>query len=144
MVTLDRLVNVLAGSGARLCCCPHSREVMLGSVALHDPTDARVATGDVFLAVGVESPIEAVRLAGRAHAAAMLVRGPAPLDKKAVCAAHECGVAVVLVDPAVSWGQLSGVVYGLVLEGGRPRRGVGRPTCSRWRTPSRPRSAVPW
>lgn len=125
MVTLDRLVNVLAGSGALLCCCPQSREVMLGSVALHDPTDARVATGDVFLAVGVESPTESVRLAGRAHAAAVLVRGLAPLDKEAVCAAQECGVAVVLVDPAVSWGQLSGLVYGLVLEGRETAAGRG-------------------
>src|SRR5918997_5748416 len=125
MVTLDRLVNVLAGSGARLCCCPRSREVMLGSVALHGPTDARVATGDVFLAVGVESPIEAVRLAARAHAAAVLVRGTAPLDQEVVCAAHECGVAVVLVDPAVSWGQLSGVAYGLVLEGRETAAGRG-------------------
>ena len=125
MVTLDRLVNVMAGSGARLCCCPQSREVMLGSVAVHDPTDVRVATGDVFLAVGVESPIEAVRLAGRAHAAAVLVRGTAPLDKEAVRAAHECGVAVVLVDPAVSWGQLSGVAYGLVLEGRETAAGRG-------------------
>ncbi len=125
MVTLDRLVNVLGGSGARLCCCPQSREVTLGSVVVHDPTDARVATGDVFLAVGVESPTEAVRLAGRTRAVAVLVRGTAPLDEGAASAAHECGVAVVLVDPAVSWSQLSGLVYGLVLEGRETESGRG-------------------
>ena len=47
MITLDRLVNVLAPSGARLCCCPHSREVMLRSVGVYDPTDDRTATGEL-------------------------------------------------------------------------------------------------
>ena len=52
MITLDRLVNVLTSSGTRLVCCPRSREAMLRSLLLHDPTDRRTATGDVFLAVG--------------------------------------------------------------------------------------------
>lgn len=125
MVTLDRLVNVLAGSGARLCCAPQSRKVMLRSVVVHDATDARVGTGDVFLAIGVESPTEAVRLAGRAHAVAVLVRGTAPLDGDAVSAAHERGMAVVIVDPAVSWSHLSGLAYGLVLEGRETESGRG-------------------
>ena len=117
MITLDRLVNVLGGSGARLLCCPRSREVLLRSVVVHDPTDSRVATGDVFLAVGVGSAAEAVRLAARVHAVAVLVRGAAPLEEDAVSAAEAAGVPVVLVDPAVSWSQLSGLAYGLVLEG---------------------------
>jgi hypothetical protein len=125
MITLDRLVNVLAGNGARLCCCPGSREVMLRSLVVHDPTDARGATGDVFLAVGVESPSEAVRLAGGAQAEVVLVRGSAPLDPEAESAAHECGAAVVLVDPAVSWSQLAGLAYGLVLEGRETESGRG-------------------
>ncbi|MEV4187866.1 PucR family transcriptional regulator, partial [Streptosporangium canum] len=63
MLRLDRLVNVLGGYGARLCCAPASREVELRSVVVHDPTDPRPATGDVFLSVGVDSAAEAVRLA---------------------------------------------------------------------------------
>jgi len=54
MLKLDRLVNVLGGYGARLCWAPASRDVELRSVAVHDPTDTRPSTGDVFLAVGVE------------------------------------------------------------------------------------------
>lgn len=98
---------------------------MLRSVVVHDPTDARVATGDVFLAVGVQSSTDAVRLASRARAVALLVRGTAPLDEEAVSAAQELGVAVVLVDPAVSWSQLSGLAYGLVLEGRETESGRG-------------------
>lgn len=125
MITLDRLVTVLAGNGARLCCCPRSREVMLRSLVVHDPTDVRGATGDVFLAVGVESPTEAVSLAGRAQAEVVVTRGSAPLDPDAESAAHECGAAVVLVDPAVSWSQLAGLAYGLVLEGRETESGRG-------------------
>lgn len=125
VVTLDRLVNVLAGSGVQLCCAPRSREVLLRSVVLHDPSDARIATGDVFLAVGVESPAEAVRLADRAHAVVVLVRAAAPLAADAVSAAHDRGIAVVVADPAVSWSHLSGLAYGLVLEGRETESGRG-------------------
>lgn len=125
MLKLDRLVNVLGGYGARLCCAPASRDVELRSVVVHDPTDPRPATGDVFLSVGVESAAEAVRLARAARAAAVLVREDAPLDEKALADAREGGVAVLLVEPAVSWSQLFGVVYGLVLEGRETEAGRG-------------------
>ena len=73
MITLDRLVNVLAGSGTRLVAGAHAREAMLRSVVVHDATDRRPTTGDVFLAVGVEASAEAVRLAAQARASAVLV-----------------------------------------------------------------------
>ncbi|WP_424529592.1 PucR family transcriptional regulator [Sphaerisporangium viridialbum] len=125
MLNLDRLVNVLGGYGARLCCAPASRDVELRSVVVHDPTDTRPATGDVFLSVGVESAAEAVRLARSARAAAVLVRGTPPLDETARADAQGGGIAVLLVEPEVSWSQLFAVVYGLVLEGRETDAGRG-------------------
>ncbi|GAA4763536.1 PucR family transcriptional regulator [Actinomycetospora chibensis] len=125
MITLDRLVNVLASSGARLVCCPRSRDVLLRSLIVHDPTDTRVATGDVFLAVGLDTPDVAVRLAARARAAVALVRAPAPLEPTVQASAEEAGVAVVLAEPEVSWSHLTGLAYGLVLEGRETEAGRG-------------------
>ncbi|MET9067745.1 PucR family transcriptional regulator [Streptosporangium sandarakinum] len=125
MLRLDRLVNVLGGYGARLCCAPASRAVELRSVAVHDPTDPHPATGDVFLSVGVDSAADAVRLARAARAAAVLVRGRPPLDEEALAGARDAGIAVLLVEPEVSWSQLAGVVYGLVVEGRQTDAGRG-------------------
>lgn len=125
MITLDRLVNALASSGARLANCPGSRDVVLRSLVVHDPTEERTTTGDAFLAVGVESPAEAVRLAGRARAAVVLIRASSPLAPSAVAAAEEAGVAVILAGREVSWSQLTGLAYGLVLEGRETESGRG-------------------
>ncbi|GGO61030.1 PucR family transcriptional regulator [Nonomuraea cavernae] len=168
MLKLDRLVNVLGGYGARLWSAPASRDVALRSVVVHDPTDPRAATGDVFLAVGVESAAEAVRLARAARATVVLVRESTALAETALAEtalaetalektalnetalnetglnetaldetgldesaetalaeARDGGVAVLLVDPEVSWSQLFGVVYGLVLEGRETEAGRG-------------------
>ncbi|MFD0663809.1 hypothetical protein [Thermocatellispora tengchongensis] len=73
MITLDRLVNVLGGYGVRLRGRPATRSALLRSVAVADPTDARVA-GDVLLAVGAASVTEAVRWAVSARASVVLVR----------------------------------------------------------------------
>ncbi|PZG18378.1 PucR family transcriptional regulator [Nonomuraea aridisoli] len=118
MITLDRLVNVLGGYGVRLCGRPETRSVRLRSVAMPDPGDDRV-TGDVLLAVGASSVAEAVRWAVAARAAVVVVRGRAP------AALDDQGPAVLLADPSVSWSQLAGVVYGLVLEGRETAAGRG-------------------
>ena len=76
MVTLDRLVNVLGGSGVRLRSCSLSRDTPLSSVALHESTaDRTTVTGDVLLAVGADSVAQAVRWAASAQASVVLVRG---------------------------------------------------------------------
>ncbi|ONI92154.1 PucR family transcriptional regulator [Saccharothrix sp. ALI-22-I] len=125
MVRLDRLVNVVGGYGVRLCCCPVSRSAEVRSVVLHDATDARVVGGDVFLAVGAVSVTEAVGWAVSARAVVVLVRGGAAEEREAVSVGESAGVAVMVVDPAVSWSQLAGVVYGLVLEGRETASGRG-------------------
>ncbi|MDR7300327.1 PucR family transcriptional regulator [Haloactinomyces albus] len=122
MVKLDRLVNVLGGYGAWLCCAPR-REAELRSVALHDPTESEPGAEDVLLAVGVGSDA-APQLLGDTRATVVVFR-TATLTEHARTLAEEHGVAVMLVDPAVSWGQLAGVVYGLVLEGRETEAGRG-------------------
>ncbi|MCD2191392.1 PucR family transcriptional regulator [Actinomycetospora soli] len=125
MITLNRLVNALAGSGTRLVCCPGSREVLLRSLVVHDSTESRVSTGDVFLAIGVDEPREAVRLAMRARAAVALLRASAPLDPAVRRCAEDAGVAILRADPEVSWSHLTGLAYGLVLEGRETEAGRG-------------------
>lgn len=125
MITLDRLVNVLAGSGARLVCCPRSRDVLLRSLIVHDPTDTRTATGDVFLAVGVDTPDRAVHLAAQARATVVILRASTPLEPGVQETAEESGLAVVLAEPAATWSHLIGLAYGLVLEGRETEAGRG-------------------
>ncbi|RCW39590.1 DNA-binding PucR family transcriptional regulator [Halopolyspora algeriensis] len=124
MVKLDRLVNVLGGYGARLCCAARSRETELRGVALHDPTEAAGDTEDVLLAVGVDSPQAAESVLESTRACVVVFR-IAALTEHALTSARQRQVAVVLVDTAVSWGQLAGVVYGLVLEGRETEAGRG-------------------
>ncbi|MFG1699910.1 PucR family transcriptional regulator [Nonomuraea sp. NPDC049309] len=122
MVRLDRLVNVLGGYGVRLAGRTDARTVQLRSVAMPDPADERQVVGDVLLAVGAASVAEAIAWAREARAAAVLVRAG---DGAAREVPQDAGVAVLLVDPAVSWSQLAGIVYGLVLEGRETESGRG-------------------
>ncbi|GLY47267.1 PucR family transcriptional regulator [Lentzea sp. NBRC 102530] len=125
MVRLDRLVNVLGGYGVRLCCGPASRSAELRGVVLRDAADDRTEVGDVYLAVGAGSVGEAVASATAARAVVVLVRGGEELRDEAVAAGEVAGVAVMLADPSLSWSQLAGVVYGLVLEGRETESGRG-------------------
>ncbi|HEY8371293.1 MAG TPA: helix-turn-helix domain-containing protein [Pseudonocardiaceae bacterium] len=125
MVRLDRLVNVLGGYGVRLCCCPVPRSTELRGVVMHDVVDDRPMVGDVFLAVGTNSVTEAVRWAVVARAVVVLIRADAEAAPEAAAAGESAGVAVMLVDPVVSWSELAPVVYGLVLEGRETESGRG-------------------
>ena len=120
MVRLDRLVNVLGGYGLRLVRCPVPRSTELRSVVLHERTDGRTVVGDVLLAVGAGSVAEAVAWAGAARAPVVLVRGDADPDDT-----EDQPVAVIAVDPAMSWSEVAAVVYGLVLEGRETESGRG-------------------
>jgi hypothetical protein len=125
MIRLDRLVNVLGGYGVRVACCPVPRSTELRSVVMRESTDARAVDGDVFLAVGAGSVSRAVRWAVAARASVVLVHGDAEVAREAVRPGEAEGVAVLVVEPAVSWSQLAGVVYGLVLEGRETEAGRG-------------------
>ncbi|GAB1511298.1 PucR family transcriptional regulator [Actinophytocola sp. KF-1] len=119
MVRLDRLVNVLGGYGLRLSRCPVPRSTELRSVVLPEQANGRTVVGDVLLAVGAGSVEEAVRWATAARATVVLVRDDLPAGEP------EGAVAVLLVDPAVSWSELAALVYGLVLEGRETESGRG-------------------
>ncbi|WP_406690470.1 helix-turn-helix domain-containing protein [Saccharopolyspora sp. ID03-671] len=123
MVKLDRLINVLGGYGARLVCAPRSRSTELRAVALHDPGEQVPSGDEVLLAVGLDRR-DAAGLLARTRAVVVVFRLD-ELDAEALELAREREVAVLLVDPAVSWGQLAGVIYGLVLEGRETEAGRG-------------------
>lgn len=122
VVTLDRLVNVLGGYGVRLMACPVPRATELRGVVIPEGPDGRAAVGDVLLAVGAGSVDEAMRWAVAAQAVVVLVRVG---DDDAFAGAARETVALLAVDPAVSWSELAGVVYGLVLEGRETESGRG-------------------
>lgn len=122
MVTLDRLVNVLGSYGVRLRFCPVPRSTELRSVVMHEATGDRTVVGDVLLGIGARSVKEAVRWAASARAVVVLIRGG---DDDTAFGGVDEGVAVMVVDPAVSWSELAGVIYGLVLEGRETESGRG-------------------
>ncbi|HJE57005.1 MAG TPA: PucR family transcriptional regulator, partial [Nocardiopsis listeri] len=129
MVLLDRLVTILGTYGTRLVGSRPTPGTVLRGVALHDPGTPGREEGDILLAVGVDDSSLAVELAERAGAVAVLVR-PAESagdqeNAEAAANARERGVALLVVDSSVSWGQVAGVVYGLVLEGGETEAGRG-------------------
>jgi hypothetical protein len=63
-----------------------------------------------------------VRWAASARAVVVLIRGG---DNDTSFGGADEGVAVMVVDPAVSWSELAAVVYGLVLEGRETESGRG-------------------
>ncbi|WP_433633802.1 PucR family transcriptional regulator [Nocardia sp. CA-120079] len=122
MVTLDRLVNVLGGYGVRLRFSAVSRSAELRSVVLHESATGGPVVGEVLLAIGAGSVTEAVEWAVAARAVVVLVRG----DGEQITFADPApAVAVMVVDPAVSWSELAAVVYGVVLEGRETESGRG-------------------
>ena len=123
MVTLDRLVNVLGSYGVRLRFCPIPRSTELRSVVMHELTENRTVVGDVLLGIGARSVKEAVRWAASARAVVVLIR-EGDDDDTAFSGAAE-GVAVMVVDPAMTWSELAAVIYGLVLEGRETESGRG-------------------
>jgi hypothetical protein len=122
VVTLDRLVNVLGGYGVRLRFCPIPRSTELRSVVMHEVAGDRTVIGDVLLAIGARSVKEAVQWAASAHAVVVLVRGG---DDEAAFGGADEGVAVMAIDPAVSWSELAAIIFGLVLEGRETESGRG-------------------
>lgn len=125
MVTLDRLVNVLAGYGVRLHGRPVPRSTELRRVVVYDPMAERTITGEVLLAVGTRSIAEALSWATITGAEVVVVQGRADLVREAAALGDRAEAAVMVVDPGVSWSELAGVVYGLVLEGRETDSGRG-------------------
>lgn len=120
MITLDRLINVLGGYGARWYGGSADRQTELRSVVLPEVVDGRTVSGDVLLAVGAGSLDEALQWARAAHAIVVLTRGGGTTAEQ-----DTAGLAVVVLDPAMPWSDFAAVVYGLVLEGRETESGRG-------------------
>jgi len=89
---------------------------------MHEVTEDRTVVGDVLLGIGARSVKEAVRWAASARAVVVLIRGG---DDDTTFGGVDEGVAVMVVDPAVSWSELAAIIYGLVLEGRETESGRG-------------------
>ncbi|HET7665922.1 MAG TPA: helix-turn-helix domain-containing protein [Mycobacterium sp.] len=122
MVTLDRLVNVLGSYGVCLRFCPIPRSTELRSVVMHEHSGGRTVNGDVLISIGASSVREAVHWAAAARAVVVLVRSG---DENTTFEGIAEGVAVMVVDSAMSWSEVVAVVYGLVLEGRETESGRG-------------------
>lgn len=125
MIRLERLLTVLGGYGARSIGARLRPEELIRSVVVHDPTRSESDQGDIFLAVGVEDASGVSGLARAAGAGTAVVRSNADERSPVAVAARDHGIVLLAVDPAVSWSQLAGVVYGLVLEGAETESGRG-------------------
>ena len=127
----------------RLRSCPIPRSTELRSVVIPEVALDRTVVGDVLLGIGARTVTEAVRWAAAAPAVVVLIRGGN--DDTTFGGADE-GVAVLVVDPAVSWSELASVIYGLVMEGRETESRRGPRICLRWptawRTPSAARSPL--
>lgn len=120
MITLDRLINVLGGYGARWHGGSADRQTELRSVVLPEEVDGRTVSGDVLLAVGAASQTQALQWARAARAVVVVTRCDDALPGQ-----DTAGVAVVVVDPAMPWSEFAAIVYGLVMEGRETESGRG-------------------
>lgn len=121
MVTLDRLVNLLGGYGVRLHFCSVPRSTELRTVVMHENVNGRVVLGDVLMAIGAHSVDEAVQWATEARAVAVLMRN----DEDSAFIGEGEPIALMVIDPAVSWSELAAIIHGLVLEGRETESGRG-------------------
>ncbi|ANI41683.1 PucR family transcriptional regulator [Mycolicibacterium vaccae] len=120
MITLDRLINVLGGYGARWHGGSADRQTELRSVVLPEEVDGRTVSGDVLLAVGAASQTQAMQWARAARAVVVVTRCDDALPGQ-----DAAGVAVVVVDPTMPWSEFAAIVYGLVMEGRETESGRG-------------------
>lgn len=121
MVTLDRLINVPGGYGFRLRSGSVPRSAELRSVVVREPTSDREVVGDVLLGIGASSVREAQEWALSVRAVVVLCRA----DAEDELTDEVDGLAVMVVDSAMSWSDIAAVVYGLVLEGRETEAGRG-------------------
>lgn len=116
--SLRQILLALGPELVELVTAPAGLDVLVGDVAIHDPTEELAARpGDLVLAVGVrgDHAIHAVRAAGAAGASVVAVRlgsdaASAPLRQAAVSA----GAALLAVARGARWEQVSTLVRGVV------------------------------
>lgn len=125
MAALWRIVEVLGPAVLRLVSSPDGAHAEIGEVSLHDPAEPLLTgDGDLVLALGAatDSPavIDLVQAAADAGAAAVACKPPAADDLTVCAAADEAGVALLRVEPEVTWGQLYLLTRDALASAGQP------------------------
>jgi DNA-binding PucR family transcriptional regulator len=107
---LDELGAIVAIAAA-----PHGLQVPAGRPVIHDPTTPPpIEAGDVVLAVGTapngHGALDVIATAGRAGAAAVVLRGSAEPEAELSASLHQAaidaGVALLTIEPSLTWSQL--------------------------------------
>jgi hypothetical protein len=118
------LGRVLDDLGATLLDLVHGdaeRVEEIGGVVIHDPVDTPVLPSHALvLGVGLDSPETVVALLedlGRAGAAGLVLRAPAPVTPEVRTAADTAGVAVLGLSRGAPWAHLAAMLRSLLAEG---------------------------
>ena len=125
MAALWRIVEVLGPAVLRLVSSPDGAHTEIGEVSLHDPAEPVVAgEGDLLLALGAAEDsaavIELITASAGAGAAAVACKPPAADDLSVCAAADEAGIALLRVEPEITWGQLYLLTRDAVASAGQP------------------------
>jgi hypothetical protein len=93
----------------------------IGGVVIYDPIDEpALPQNALVLGVGLREPAEITRLLqtlGRHHAAALVVRLPAPHSAEVAAAVEKTGVALLGLTRGASWAQLAALLRSMLAEG---------------------------
>ncbi|MCW3002451.1 MAG: putative transcriptional regulator, PucR family [Conexibacter sp.] len=113
--TLHDVLEHFTGGLVDIVCAPRGVAVPVSEPVIHDSAeDYRVASGDIVLAVGVEArDAHAPTLladAAAAGAAAVVFHHREPTPARLVTASETSGVALLTVAPALTWGELHGLL----------------------------------
>lgn len=93
----------------------------IGGVVIYDPVDEpALPQNALVLGVGLRQPEEIARLLhalGRAHAAGLVVRLPAPHSGEVAAAVEKSGVSLLGLTRGASWAQLAALLRSMLAEG---------------------------
>ena len=125
MAALWRIVEVLGPAVVRLVSSPDGAHAEVSDVVLHDPGEPLVAGGgDLLLALGAGSDtagvVDLIAAGNTAGVVAIACKPPAADDLRVCAAADAAGVALLRVEPELTWGQLYLLAREAVDSAGQP------------------------
>lgn len=125
MAPLWRIVEVLGPAVLRLVSSQDGAHAEVGEVALSDPVEPLSAgAGDLVLAVGsgadVGSTVSLIEACGDIGVAAVACKPPVGDDSRVAEAADRAGVALLRVEPEITWGQLYLLARDAIASAGQP------------------------
>ncbi|HEV7931142.1 MAG TPA: helix-turn-helix domain-containing protein [Actinomadura sp.] len=109
--TLGHVIDALGGIALEVIELPRGRAVRIDEVVLYDTAaDLAVDAGALLLGVGVAGErglIDLLDRLGRAGAAGLVIKSPEPLTPAVLAAVQGTGVAMLVLNPAASWFQVT-------------------------------------